>query len=433
MSPFLSDALLRTQSDERLAALAAAGRGRAFEVLVERHRRSLLVFARHAVGAGRAEDVVQQALLQAWRSLQAGAEVEHVRGWLHQIVRHAAWRAARAAADEQLPEGLVGSVGPQDEIERRMEVSAVIASLAAMPERQRAAIVQTVLEGQSQRDVAASLGLSEGAVRQLVHRGRSFLRGTATAVVPLPLADWAARLGAGAGAPIGERIAEGVAGAGSAGVVGLLTKGGAAVVAAGAMATGVATQAIHHHHRHGATAPASATGVAASTDARLPVSLTSGTDQATEAGSRSDGGRDVGSGRGRRRGRRGDDGRPRRNASGPSGSGRGRSGRSGAADDLSTSGSGRSGSGDDRSGSGEHPSGSDDGPSTSPSTSGSGDDRSTSTSTSGSSDDRSTSGSGDHGSTAGSSGSPLSGSDDGGSRSGGEPVGSGTSGSGGDD
>jgi RNA polymerase sigma factor (sigma-70 family) len=455
MSPFLSDALLRTQSDERLAALAAAGRGRAFEILVERHRRSLLVFARHAVGAGRAEDVVQQALLQAWRSLQAGAEVEHVRGWLHQIVRHAAWRVARAAADERLPEGLVGSAGPQDEVERRMEVSAVVASLAAMPERQRAAIVQTVLEGHSQREVAASLGLSEGAVRQLVHRGRSFLRATATAVVPMPLANWAASLGSGAGVPVTTRIAEGVAGAGSAGVIGLLAKGGAALVAAGAVATGVATQAINHHHH--ASPPAHPAG-----EARAPVSLIAATGGGSEAERRSDGGRDDGSGRGRRRGRRGDDGGHHGRGSGPSGSrhhpfgedrsGSGRSGSGSGSGDGSGSGSGdgRSGSGDDRSTSGSGSAsgdGSRSGSGDDRSTTGSGDDRSGSgesgsadehpisvsgSGSSGSGDVPSTSGSGDDGSLSGSGDAPsTSGSGDDGSGSGSELSGSGSSGSGG--
>jgi DNA-directed RNA polymerase specialized sigma24 family protein len=37
---------------------------------------------------------VQRALMQAWISLRAGTDVAHVRGWLHQIARRAAWRAA---------------------------------------------------------------------------------------------------------------------------------------------------------------------------------------------------------------------------------------------------------------------------------------------------------------------------------------------------
>jgi RNA polymerase sigma factor (sigma-70 family) len=401
MSPFLSDTLLRTQSDERLAALAAAGRDRAFEVLVERHRRSLLTFARHAVGPARAEDVVQQALLQAWRALTAGAEVEHVRGWLHQIVRHAAWRAARAAADERLPAGLVGSSGPQDEVERRMEVSAVVASLAAMPERQRAAIVQTVLEGQSQREVAASLGLTEGAVRQLVHRGRTFLRTAATCVIPMPLASWAAAFGNSGSGPIADRIAEGVAGAGSVGAAGLLAKGGIAFVAAGAVATGVATEAVNHHPSRRPASPPAAQSAAAqpaaggTNGARAPVALRRAATEGIEPEGHPHGSRGDGSGRVHRRGSRGhgSSGNGQRqgtsHGSGPSGSGR-------SGDDTSehSTGSGRSGSGDDSTSSSGR-SGSDDGSHRS----------SGGTSGSGTSGDDGTSGSGSSGSGTSGSGS----------------------------
>ena len=53
-----SAVLLRTQSDERLAALAREGHERAFEAIVERYRRPLMRACRRvlpeAPGAGRA-------------------------------------------------------------------------------------------------------------------------------------------------------------------------------------------------------------------------------------------------------------------------------------------------------------------------------------------------------------------------------------------
>jgi hypothetical protein len=42
ISPWLSDVFLRSQSDERLVALARAGHERAFVAIVERYRRELL-------------------------------------------------------------------------------------------------------------------------------------------------------------------------------------------------------------------------------------------------------------------------------------------------------------------------------------------------------------------------------------------------------
>lgn len=84
ISPWLSDVFLRSQSDERLVALARAGSERAFAAIVERYRCELLGQARRLYSAGGAEDIVQQTFLSAFAALQAGAEVAHLRGWLYQ-------------------------------------------------------------------------------------------------------------------------------------------------------------------------------------------------------------------------------------------------------------------------------------------------------------------------------------------------------------
>ncbi len=236
MSPWLSDALLRSQSDERLVALAREGRERAFTLLVERHRRPLLVLAHREVGEGRAEDAVQQGLLQAWSALARGARVEHPRAWLHQIVRHAAWKgAAGADADaEPLDPEWAGGRTADAEVEGRLDLDALLVGMAALPERQRAAIVQTEWEGRSREEIAGSLGLSEGAVRQLVHRARSSLRTAVTVLTPTPLAAWAARSMGNDG--LVSRLGDVLAPAAGTGA---LVKISTVVIASGAVATGV--------------------------------------------------------------------------------------------------------------------------------------------------------------------------------------------------
>ena len=183
--------LLRTQSDERLVALARAGHERAFEVIVQRYRGLLLRSARRYLSDARAEDAVQQAFLAAWSALQRGDEVRDLRPWLYRIVHNTALNALRAAGYDyaELPEGLAMSV---DEVERREDARDALSGLAALPERQREALLRVAVEGRPQGEVARELGVSEGAVRQLVHRARLTLRAAATAVVPLPLASWAA-------------------------------------------------------------------------------------------------------------------------------------------------------------------------------------------------------------------------------------------------
>ena len=204
--PSPSVALLRTQTDERLVALAAGGHERAFEATVERYRRQLLRHARRYLPEGRAEDALQQALLSAWTGLRRGDDVRELRPWLHRIVHNTSLNALRASGYDydELRETLEGSGGPAELAERRAVVRGTLAGLAGLPERQREALLQIAVEGRSQDEVAEELGLSQGAVRQLVHRARTALRSAATAVVPLPLATWLATAGAGGGATLAK-------------------------------------------------------------------------------------------------------------------------------------------------------------------------------------------------------------------------------------
>ena len=233
--PSPSVALLRTQSDDRLARLAATGHERAFEAIVERYRRQLLRHARRYLSDARAEDAVQQALVAAWTALRRGDEVRDLRPWLHRIAHNSALNALRAPGYDydELRATLEGSGGPAELAERRAVVRGTLAGLAALPERQRQALLQIAVEGRSQDEVAEQLGLSQGAVRQLVHRARTALRAAATALVPLPLATWLATAGGGRG-DVAARVAELVAGAG--GSAALAKAGAVAVIAGGAVA-----------------------------------------------------------------------------------------------------------------------------------------------------------------------------------------------------
>lgn len=240
--PSPSFILLRTQSDERLVALARAGHERAFEAMVERYRRPLLHAARRMLPEARAEDALQQALIAAWTALQRGDEVRDLRAWLYRIVHNTALNALRVSGYDydQLDEALrlADSGAGDDELERRAVVRQTLASLAALPERQRQALLRTAVSGYSQEEVARDLGISDNAMRQLIHRARVSVRAAATSLTPLPLVTAAA---SGArGGPLIDRIAELTAGAAPAGATVTLAKTGAAVVLAGGALSGPA-------------------------------------------------------------------------------------------------------------------------------------------------------------------------------------------------
>jgi RNA polymerase sigma factor (sigma-70 family) len=230
--------LLRTQSDSRLVALAREGHERAFEAIVERYRRQLLRTCRRVLPEARAEDAVQQALLRAWHALERGDEVRELRPWLHRIAHHAALNQLRQSGYDfdELRESLRIADATEDELERRAVVRQTLQGIAALPPRQREALMAIAVEGRGQQAVAHELGLSEGAVRQLVHRARSALRTAATAVTPLPVMNWVASAGSRQGDTI-ARIAEA---GGAAGGAAVLAKAGTVVVLAGSAIGGQA-------------------------------------------------------------------------------------------------------------------------------------------------------------------------------------------------
>lgn len=252
MSPRLSDLLLRSQSDERLVSLAAAGHDRAFGTVVERYRPELLAMARRLVSDGRAEDVLQQALLSAFAALRSGTEVRHVRGWLYQIVRNAAAKP-RAPAESPLDELTASGPALEEVVQERELAMSAMSEISRLPERQRTALVGSALGGLGRAELAASMGLSEGAVRQLVHRARATVRGAVTAVTPWPLANWLAAMPGGAGG-----TSEVVAAAGAVSGGGLAVKLGALLVT-GAVATGVVVAPRDHHPRAQSSRAASTT------------------------------------------------------------------------------------------------------------------------------------------------------------------------------
>ena len=190
---FASLAVLRTQSDERLVALARAGNEHAFEAIVERYRRPLLRHARRLLTPTAAEDAVQQALLSSWTALRRGDDVRELSAWLHRILHNYALNALRDAGRGEcveLPESVTAGNTPEDEIERRMAMRRTLAGMAALPEHQREAVVGMAVQGRSQADMAQALGLSHGAVGALVLRARRTLRAAATTLTPQGLLQW---------------------------------------------------------------------------------------------------------------------------------------------------------------------------------------------------------------------------------------------------
>jgi RNA polymerase sigma-70 factor (ECF subfamily) len=163
---------------DELPARIRSGDATAFRTLVEAVSPALVRVAARIVGdVALAEDVVQDGLVRAYQamidgSFQGRARVET---WLYRIVTNAAIDARRRRRRLAVLE-----IADVDEAaagaESRLALRELASWLDALPERQRTALVLSVFEGLSQREIAEIQGCSEGAVEQRLVRARATLR-----------------------------------------------------------------------------------------------------------------------------------------------------------------------------------------------------------------------------------------------------------------
>ena len=150
----------------------------AFEQLVRAHTPAMYASALRTTGSRElAEEAVQDAWLSAWVHLAGFRGDSSVRTWLFRIVitkaLNALRRPVRTVPIERVPEPPVDSAEHHVEVAER--VHAVRRAVAALPERQRDAVVLRDLEGLSYLDVSTALGCSVASVKSALHRGRGAL------------------------------------------------------------------------------------------------------------------------------------------------------------------------------------------------------------------------------------------------------------------
>ncbi|MGD9670024.1 MAG: sigma-70 family RNA polymerase sigma factor [Hyphomicrobiaceae bacterium] len=168
-------------SDIALVARVALGEADAFALLVKRHVGPVSAIARRMLGDdSEAEDVTQEAFLKLWR-LGAGLAIDGsgVRPWLRRVVSNLAIDRIRARrrtdVTDEAPEIPVAAEQLKA-LEGDAVAERVNLALQALPERQRLALTLFHFEGLSQREVAASMDISDEAVESLLARGRRGLK-----------------------------------------------------------------------------------------------------------------------------------------------------------------------------------------------------------------------------------------------------------------
>jgi RNA polymerase sigma-70 factor (TIGR02960 family) len=205
---------------EQTLARARAGDEDAFRELTDPYRRELQLHCYRIVGSAQdAEDLLQETLLAAWRSLEQFEERASVRAWLYRIATNRALDALRARRRrpgelqrmtevpeptrraepiwlEPYPDVLVEAIpddapGPEARYETKEAVAlAFVAGLQHLPPQQRAVLVLRDVLGFRAEEVADMLETSEASVNSLLRRARAAFETRLPATVreraPLP-------------------------------------------------------------------------------------------------------------------------------------------------------------------------------------------------------------------------------------------------------
>jgi RNA polymerase sigma-70 factor (TIGR02960 family) len=176
----------------------AADDQRAFAVLVRQHRRELHRHcARMLRSSERAEDVVQEALLRAWRARGHVADRATVRGWLYRIATNACLdeiRRTRSRPRPLLPADLEDAAEPPEtsaqlapdtalEVKEALQ-RAFLAAIELLPPRQRAVLILCEVLRCPAAESARLLGTSVAAVNSALQRARGTLSRQGAAARP---------------------------------------------------------------------------------------------------------------------------------------------------------------------------------------------------------------------------------------------------------
>lgn len=229
---------------------ARAGDEQAFRALTDPYRDELQLHCYRILGSlTDAEDMLQETLLAAWRSLHSVTNAEALRAWLYRIATNRCLNALRAAKSRRPPEpvppfdpteptrrsdstwlqpypdalleGMADTApGPAEQYDAKEAVRlAFISGLQRLPPRQCAVLVLRDVLGFPLAEVAAMLETSDTVAKGALQRARATLDGHRQAAPDEPAPEPASAQER----DLGRRFAEAFSGDDIDGVVALLT------------------------------------------------------------------------------------------------------------------------------------------------------------------------------------------------------------------
>jgi RNA polymerase sigma-70 factor (ECF subfamily) len=177
-----------TGNEDQIIAAVRSGNARAFAVLCDRYKDRALTLAVRLVGdRGEAEELVQDAFVNAYRNLGQFRGEARFGTWLHRIVYNLCMtkvtrRRERMASLDAVEDGSAEiardnkTPSIQEMVEEHEMIALVSDEINNLPEPLKAPLLLFYVQELKYEEVAEIMNLPMGTVKTYLHRGRNLLR-----------------------------------------------------------------------------------------------------------------------------------------------------------------------------------------------------------------------------------------------------------------
>ncbi|HBK47206.1 MAG TPA: RNA polymerase subunit sigma-24 [Xanthomonadaceae bacterium] len=178
----LPTAAASSDDDASLARSAASGDAGAYEAIYRRHSPRLYSVVWRLCGgnAARADDVLQETFIKAWRALPQFRFQSALSTWLHRLAVNTALmelRARSSSTDLELEDGGMDRLEALEGASRCHATELDLErALETLPPRARAVLVLHDIEGWKHHEIAEELQMAVGSSKAQLHRARGLLR-----------------------------------------------------------------------------------------------------------------------------------------------------------------------------------------------------------------------------------------------------------------
>ncbi|MFI1401131.1 sigma-70 family RNA polymerase sigma factor [Streptomyces sp. NPDC020681] len=122
----------------------------------------------------RAEDVVQETLVRAWRySHQLAPATRSIRPWLITVARRIVIDGyrSRQTRPQEVDASPLEFMPAEDEIDKALSLMMLSSALSELSDAHREVLVETYLKGRTVNEAAESLGIPSGTVKSRIFYG----------------------------------------------------------------------------------------------------------------------------------------------------------------------------------------------------------------------------------------------------------------------